>query len=199
MGNYNTSEMVCSCGSIYRVHSRKLSAWHGVSIAVRRVISERYPLLVLVLIMAMILPGCKKDSDNPGGEYEVAYTWTPAGSASSIGPIFVTYSFHCMENDPDQNCDFFYYENVPHTSGNWMSMPKEGSTCHEFIAVIKEGDGTEYTFMGLVQEPLEEGWLRVTGNYDKYLPDGSWEVGTFLATSTNIKGGTCVCGSNCAN
>lgn len=147
----------------------------------------------LVLIMAVCLSGCKKESDNPDGEYEVVYYWTPAGSGTQAGPMVVTYKFHCMENDPDLDCDFLYFENESNTSGNWMSMPKEGSACSDFVAVVKQEDGTEYTFLGQLLDPLKEGGLRVHGNYEIITVGGAYEVGTFTATSDLIKGGTDPC------
>lgn len=147
--------------------------------------------ITLVLIILVCLSGCKKE---PGeGEYEVEFTWTPYGSGTPAGTMVVTYAFHCVDHDADFDCDFFYFEDVPHISGNWMSIPKEGGACSEFIAVVKKADGTEYVFMGQLLKPLNDGVLSVSGSYDMSTTGGASEVGTFTATSNLIEGGTRVC------
>ena len=140
--------------------------------------------LLLVLVTAFSMQGCKKESDE---EYDVVFYWTPSQSSTQQGPMTETYTFHCLDNSTP-GCNTFSFQDEPHDSGNWMSYPEDGSNCLDFIAVVNGSDGAVFTFIGTLVAPMEEGKIRATGTYDKELDGSTVEIGIFTAASDNISG-----------
>ena len=150
----------------------------------RRTSIKHFKFTVLILFLILSLYGCKKKSDDSTGPFKVSFYYTPSGSSIQQGPIHETYYFHC--SDPtDSNCNIFYFEDSPHQSGDWMAYPENKSNCSDFIAEVTLPDGIHFTFIGAVDNSIAA--FRATGYYDKTIPGGGSEIGTFAASCDNIQ------------
>jgi hypothetical protein len=152
-------------------------------------VSKVFTLTGTILIMVVILQGCKKDQ-NGDGEYQLIYYWTPDGSGTQVGPFVETYEFKCFDNFSYPDCNILVYVDKPHQSGNWMSYPQNYSTCSGFDAVVTMEDGVQYFFFGNLLEPLSVDGLRASGIYDKEVEGLIVESGTFTVNSDFIEGAT---------